>query len=394
MPISNKPKILTFVPFYLPGYKSGGSLRTIVNMVDHLSEDLEFWIVTRDRDLGEISPYADIQPKKWQRVGGAMVYYLPPNNCTVKGMANLIVNTPYDILYLNSFFEPDFAIKPLLARRFGWLPNKPIIVAPRGEFSSAALKLKYLKKCVYIQLAKLLKLYANVTWQASSNYEAWDIVRVMDESLSDIHVALDLPRLACSGAPVDVSSNSKAVSADVRIVFLSRISPMKNLDYALRVLCNVKSSVVFDIYGPAEDEDYWKICKELMGQLPTNVSANYFGNTHPDQVTSIFSRYDLFFFPTRGENYGHVIAEALSVGTPVLLSDQTPWRELHAERLGWDIPLSENEIFASIIDELSNMTPVDKTMWRKHIKERIVVRLSDPQVFEANRELFRRVMHV
>ena len=49
---------------------------------------------------------------------------------------------------------------------------------------------------------------------------------------------------------------------------------------------------------------------------------------------------DLFFLPTRGENFGHVIAEALSVGTPVLISDQTPWRKLAAVGLGHDLPLA------------------------------------------------------
>jgi glycosyltransferase involved in cell wall biosynthesis len=43
-------------------------------------------------------------------------------------------------------------------------------------------------------------------------------------------------------------------------------------------------------------------------------------------VPGVFRQYDLFVFPTRGENFGHVIIESLSVGTPVLLSDRTPWR--------------------------------------------------------------------
>lgn len=34
--MKNKPKILTFVGYYLPGYKAGGQLRTIANMVENL----------------------------------------------------------------------------------------------------------------------------------------------------------------------------------------------------------------------------------------------------------------------------------------------------------------------------------------------------------------------
>ena len=387
-----KYKILIPSPFYLPGYKAGGALRTVTNIVDRLSDDFEFWIITRDRDLGDTVPYAEIQSNQWQRVGAAMVYYLSPENCTVNGMANLISSTPHDVLYLNSFFDPNFTIKPLLARRLGWLPNKPVIIASRGEFSAGAIKLKYLKKRLYIQIAKLFKLYDNITWQASSEHEEQDIIRVMNVHSAAIHIALDLPSRVNSNALVNESVDATTDSAVLRVIFLSRISPMKNLNYAVKVLSKIKASVVFDIYGPAEDEDYWKLCNDLIKQLPYNISVNYLGSVHPDQVAATFSRYDLFFFPTHGENYGHVIAEALSVGTPVLLSDQTPWRDMQAERLGWNFPLDDMEQFVSTIDSYSNMSSTDKTEWRQHICVKIVERLANPQLFEDNRELFRRAI--
>jgi glycosyltransferase involved in cell wall biosynthesis len=46
----------------------------------------------------------------------------------------------------------------------------------------------------------------------------------------------------------------------------------------------------------------------------------------PDDVPGTFAQYDLFAFPSRGENFGHVVLESLSVGTPVLVSDRTPWK--------------------------------------------------------------------
>ena len=139
--MNRRPVILTSVGSYLPGYKSGGSLRTVANMVDHLSDEFEFWIMTRDRDLGDASPYADIRPNRWQRVGNAMVNYLPPENCTLKGIAGLIANTQHDVMYLNSFFEPIFTIRPLLARRLGWLPQKPVIVRRAASFPRAPSRL-------------------------------------------------------------------------------------------------------------------------------------------------------------------------------------------------------------------------------------------------------------
>ncbi|ACM20487.1 glycosyltransferase [Geotalea daltonii FRC-32] len=386
-----KPKILTLVGFYLPGYKAGGPLRTIANMVEHLN-DYEFWIITRDRDLGDESPYEEIKPDKWQRVGNAMVHYLSPERCTIRRLAVLIAETSYDVLYINSFFDPFFTVRPLLARKLGLLPNKPVIIAPRGEFSEGAIKIKRHKKHLFIKLAGLIRLYANVVWHASSTHEAQDVLRVLGMGSGTIHVALDLPSrksLIASG----VSPQAESADAVTRVVFLSRISPKKNLDYALKALSKVKQKILFNIYGPAEDQSYWNRCQETISQLPANISVKYWGAVHPDQVSSIFNAHDLFFFPTRGENYGHVIAEALSVGTAVLLSDQTPWRDLQSEHLGWDLPLENIDEFARIIEEYAIMPIEEKLAWRKDIISKTTKRLSKNETIEANRSLFMSVVN-
>ena len=392
--MKNKPIILTFITVYLPGYKAGGPLRTIANMVDQLRDEYVFWIVTMDRDLGDNCSYLGIRPHQWQELGEAKVYYFPPKDLTIKHISNLITKTPHDVLYLNSFFDPIFTLKPLLARKFGWIPTKPVIIAPRGEFSEGAIKLKPLKKYLYIKLLRFFQLYENMAWHASSEHEAQDIVRVMNTSFAAIHVAPDLPTRQIANSPKDFSVDLLEDRVHLRIVFLSRISPMKNLEYALTVLSEVTASVIFHIYGPIEDANYWQKCKELIKQLPTNVSISYLGSVNPDQVTTIFSRYDLFFFPTKGENYGHVIAESLSVGTAVLLSDQTPWHRLEEELLGWDIPLQQRHRFVEIIDKLPTMTPEQRNSGRIHIKKKLAERLRDPQILNSNRELFKFIVEV
>ena len=70
----------------------------------------------------------------------------------------------------------------------------------------------------------------------------------------------------------------------------------------------------------------------------------------PNEVVGTFSKYDLFLFPSGGENYGHVIAESLSSGTPVLISKNTPWLDLESQNLGWDIDLKDMDSFVEIIE--------------------------------------------
>ncbi len=382
----SKPKILTFVSYYLPGYKAGGPLRTIANMVEHLSDDFEFWIVTRDRDLGDTELYADVMVSQWNDMQGAKVFYLSTENQTLKGITDVINTTPHDLIYLNSFFDPLFTLKPLLARRFGRVKDVPVVLAPRGEFSISALRLKRFKKRVYIQVAKWLGLYDSIYWHASSVHEAEDIKREFAVKDDSIVTALDLPAKLSQD---NFADNQLSAESDVfRVVFLSRISPMKNLDYALRVLKSVTAQVKFDIYGPIEDKTYWELCEELIRLVPTNIDVSYCNSVQPDDVAKIFSQYDLFLFPTRGENYGHVIAESLSVGTPVLISDQTPWRNLESDGLGWDISLDDVNGFKTVIQTMSMRTLDEKYKKRQFIRQKVLERLTSPELLEENWQIF------
>ena len=386
---SGKPIILTFVGNYLPGYKSGGILRSISNTVDYLCDDFEFWIVTRDRDLGEENPYPGVRLNQWQQVGNAMVYYLQPQSSGIKDMLNLIVSTPHKVLYLNSFFD-SFTVKVLLIRKLGWANFKQVIVAPRGEFAWGSLGLKYPKKLVYILLSRLLGLYEKVVWQASSEFEAQDIIKVMKTNPDTVHIALDLPNKINPDETPDTSSQLTSNSEGLRLIFLSRIAREKNLDYALRVLSKVDIKAVLDIYGPAVDAAYWKECCALIRQLPDNVTVNYLDGVNPADVVHVFSRYDLFLFPTAGENYGHVIAESLEAGTPVLVSTETPWRNLQADGLGWDIDLIQIDSFVKIIRGFALLSNNERLKKRAIIKSKIMERLLDPSVIEANHQLFKK----
>ncbi|MFH1933659.1 MAG: glycosyltransferase family 4 protein [Pseudomonadota bacterium] len=384
-----KTVILTFVGYYLPGYKAGGILRTVVNTVDHLCDEFEFRIVTRNRDLGDDKPYTDIKVNQWQQVGNAMVYYLPPQSSTVKDILNLIVRTPHHVLFLNSFFDP-LTIKVLLNRKLGRANFKPVIVAPWGEFGWASLKQKYFKKFVFIQMARIVGLYNKVTWRASSEFEKLDIIKVMKIKPDAIHITGDFPIKNIPDVAPDATFKAPSDGKDLRIVFLSRISREKNLDYALWVLNKVKAKVVFDIYGPAENETYWKECQELISKLPANIVVKYLGDVDPNDVVHIFSRYDLFLFPTGGEAYGHVIAECLISGTPVLVSTETPWRNLQADGLGWDVNLAQLDSFVGIIEKLASLSDIERLKKRAEVKAKIVERLLDPVILESNRQLFRR----
>ena len=379
----SRPIILCFVTYYLPGYRSGGPVRTIANFVDHLGDELDIRIVTRDRDALDIEPYPDVAVDTWNTVGKAQVFYASPRTTTVRGVARLLSKTPHDLLYVNSFFAFGFTALPLLARRFRMAPRKPCVIAPRGEFSAGAIALKSWKKRPYLWIGKRLDLYQGLYWQASSEFEAADIERELGVDRGQVTVAPDL-------APYSVVAETKPQNREpgpLRIVFLSRISPMKNLDYLLRALAHVSPELELSIVGPVEVPAYWDQCRKLIDALPRNVSVRYMGECRPESVADAFSQHDLFVLPTRGENFGHVIYESLAAGTPVLLSDQTPWLADDEGALEV-LPLANLRNWSQAIERWSEFDERTLTDRRRAALNYVRRRSETQDAVEQNRGLF------
>jgi glycosyltransferase involved in cell wall biosynthesis len=315
-------KVLCIADYFYPGYKAGGVLRSLVNLFESLGAEIEFFLITRDRDMSDSKPYPDIPINCWTVVANANVYYASPNVFCLQGLARLLEETNYDTLYLNSFFSPVSTLLPLFLRYTKRLALPSIVLAPHGELYSGALSNKPIKKLAFIYFCRLVGLYRGIIWHATNLNEARQIKRFINVDSSMIHVV-----------PYFMNSSSLASSADVNlsvrshldIVFLSRIVPKKNLHFLLDVLYYVTTKVHLTIYGPIEDSRYWRRCLGKIKHLPSNISVDYQGSIPPDQVHFVFRKHDYFFFPTLGENFGFVIYESLVAGTPVIASNKVPW---------------------------------------------------------------------
>jgi len=352
-------------------------------MVEALGEEVEFRIVTSDRDKFDRTTYPKVEPERWVRVGKGWVWYAAPENRGIRDWLRLMGGTPHDVLYLNSVFDPRFTLLPLLCRRLV-RTRVPIVLAPRGELSPGALGLKRFKKSFFLLLAKPLGFYRGIIWQASSEDEERLIGRHFGRN-APVVVARDIP------SPLLGNCGQGGVphgDGRLRIAFLSRISRMKNLAFALEVLCSVSAPALFDIWGTRSDEAYWRECQELMASLPANIEVSYRGEADPNRVVEILAGYDLLFLPTLGENYGHVIGESLAAGTPVLISDQTPWRGLVEKGIGWDLSLADKAGFVRAILDISAMPLHERAAQRERVREYARKVLNDPEVIEANRRLF------
>lgn len=342
-----KPVVLATVPYYLPGFKGGGKLIAMRNLVAALEDQFHFKVMTADRDLGDAHSYRGITSDRW--VGGdrCEVFYLQHHRDWWRTIREQLSRTDFDVLYLNTIFSRPFGIVPLMLRRFGVVPSRPVMVAPRGEFAPGALAIKSARKRSFLVLAYRLGLFDDVRWQASSEHEARDIRKIVGVE-ARITVAPDsLGTEYRSWKP----SRYRKEGGRLDILFLARITPLKNLHLAIEALRGLEGDIAFRVAGPIDDLQYWARCRKALASLSPRVQTDYLGPIATSEVGSCLRRHGLLFAPSASESFGFVIFEALLAGCPVLIGDRTPWRNLAEEGVGWDVSLERADLIRIILQQ-------------------------------------------
>ena len=345
--MSAKKTILILCDWFLPGFLAGGPIQSIATLTKQLDKELDFKIITTDRDFKSNRAYGQVPINSWTLFEGRHVFYVSPENMNPAFILALINTTPHDTLYLNSLFSKLFTIYPLKWKQQGRLRSS-IVLAPRGMLRDGALAVKPLKKQLFLMYAKLTGLFKQLHWQSTSAQETAEIKKRIGAHTQVSQVS-NLPAVAD-----EITFTTKAEGA-LRLCFIARIVDIKNLLVAIEVLKEIKDvKIVFDVYGPKEDEAYYRLCEQHASTLPANVSFAYQSVLKPEAIASTLNQYHALFLPTQTENFGHIIVETLTNGRPVIISDQTPWHGLEEANAGFDIGLNNKVKFIEAIHILAS----------------------------------------
>lgn len=337
-------KILIVMGGFFPGKKYGGPPVSVDNFCSLMKEH-ECFIVTHDHDMFEKERYQYIK-ENWNDRENCKVLYVSDSEYVKSLFESVINEIKPDLIYLQGFFQSCVLPCLQLAKKYG----VSVLLAPRGELCKGALNIKKWKKIPYIAVLKKMGFLKNIHWQSTSDEETEAIKRLMEVDARHVHRLDNIPSI-----PKKEYSREKKNAGEGRFIFLSRIHPKKNLLFAIPLFNGIDGKAQLDIYGPIEDEEYWRQCQAEIKKLSDNVKVRHLGLIGHEEVHEVFSQYDAFILPTLSENYGHVIAESLMVGTPVIISNQTPWRNLESAGVGWDIDLMNKEGFRKAIQMIVDM---------------------------------------
>ena len=369
--------VICFIDWYSPGYKAGGITTAFVNFVAQMKEYYFFYIITRNNDYTEDTPYKDVESNTWVKVNeNEHVCYVSSDFVTSQHIKRIVKEVQFDFIYINGIYSYWFSLFPAFIFR----KHTGIVINPHGMLSQHAIAVKSFKKDIFIKLANLIKLYKNVTFHVADDAEA-NAVANQIKYYKEIKIAFQFPRKV---SEVIKNTNREKEPLSLNLLCIARIAPEKNIHYILEILEKCTNKVQLDLYGPVYNEEYWKQCKAIINRLPGNIVVDYKGSIESNKVIEAIPGYHFMFMPSTGENFGHVILEALQTGTPVIISDRTPWRNLQEVRsmkdeersdervpgnkdlkqnktyegnsgVGWDIPLENPERFVEVIEYCAAM---------------------------------------
>lgn len=352
-------KILIFMSGFFPGKKYGGPPVSVNNICKLLNEDI--YIVCNDHDLGETVKYQNIE-NGWNKLKYCKVNYLSDSQYTFSYLENIIKEVNPDVIYLQSLYDKTTVPCLILAKKM----NINLVLAPRGEVCPGVFNKKY-KKIPYIFILRLFGFFNNIKIHSTSDIETNSIKKWLGVSEDQIYKIDSVPNI-----PEKAYAHNIKLSGKLNLIFVSRIVKNKNLHFALNCLQQIKGKdIVFDIYGPIEDQKYWELCLKYIEDMPKNIEVSYKGFIEHSNIHEVLSKYDALFFPTCSENYGQIIAESILSHTPILISDQTPWTDINEYKGGWALDLNNKESFIEKLLKLSNLNENDFIKLRLNLKKYI-----------------------
>ena len=265
-----------------------------------------------------------------------------------KDIAKYLADEKFELIQIQSMWDLPYHKVMVEARRLGI----PYVVTPRGMLEPWSLSQKKWKKILAWWLYQRKDVQKSACIFTTAKMEA--------EHVSELAIT------TCKAViPNGIETNAYPCKTSIDVVkkqvlFLSRIHVKKGIEILFDAWKRIHSDfsdwqLLVVGNGEAEYVHSLEMNVESLGLKDSiRILPPVFGN----DKTRIYQESALFCLPSFSENFGLVIAEAMSCGTPVITTTNCPWDILNETNTGWCIDLSVDNLERAFREALS-MSPAE-----------------------------------
>jgi glycosyltransferase involved in cell wall biosynthesis len=346
-------RILQVVPNYFPAVRYGGPIRSVhalstalVRMGHEVHVFTSSMDGPMDLDVPEGTP-VDLE-------GVQVHYFRVPflrRLCWCPGLRSALKSdvSKFDVLHLHSVFLWPTATAARIAKSAG----VPYLVSPRGMLGPEVIRRKSrIAKSVWIQMIEHKTLRESAAVHVTSDVECDDIGSLR----------LSLPALCCIPNGVDCPAVYPVLEqgpfADLPrpyALFLSRISWKKGLDRLIKSWKWVKDLTL--VIAGNDEENYLPQLTALAASERVLGRIRIIGPVPDEHKWALYENAQLFILPSYNENFGNVVAEAMAVACPVVVTKDVGLASLVREFAAGVVAGDEPVLLAQAVNEVSGDEP-------------------------------------
>ena len=266
----------------------------------------------------------------------------------------------YDVFHTNGLWMHVNHLTASIARKAG----KPYVISPHGMLFPEAIRRNYWKKWPMIKAWFNRDIRHASAIHVTSSQEA-DAVRTFGYKghIEIIPNPVDLPAFT-----EEIFNERLNAERPNSIGFLGRVHPRKGVDLLIRGLAQsiqtTSNAPELLIIGSGETA-YMESLRQLAGDLGVADRVTFAGFVDGRKKFELLASLSALFVPSDFENFGMIVPEALSVGTPVMASLRTPWESLTKWECGWWTDRTPDAI-ADVIAKVGALTPEKRTQMARN----------------------------
>ncbi|MCW4153903.1 glycosyltransferase [Halomonas sp. 18H] len=335
--LNTNHNVVHVVPTLNP--QAGGPSRTVTQLADSLATSglLNVSLLTQQytQDVS-VASRCDWVERYVEPANSKLILYsgFPVRN----GMSHIIKNNKPSIVHAHGLWLPANHWPVALARKFGI----PYVMQPRGMLEPWAMEHKSWKKKVAMSFFQRRDLESAKMVVATSKEEYQNIRKLgFTNPIAVIPNGIEFHE--SKGEFKDTKENSNK-----NVLFLSRIHPKKGLINLVQAWATVKPREWrLQLAGPDEGGHLTQVMTEAK-RYGIQDCIDYLGDVDGAEKAAVYQNADLFVLPTFSENFGVVVAEALSYGLPVITTKGAPWADLPEHRCGWWIDIGVEPLVTAL----------------------------------------------